>query len=326
MTSIVTNISANNALQTLRSINSNLGETQKQVSTGLRVGKAADNAAYWSIATTMRSDNKSISAVQDALGLSGAILDTTYEAIASSIDVMSEMKAKLVTAFENGVDKTKVNEEIMQLKGQLTTTLGAASFNGQNWLSWNSGVDSADKQIVTSFIRNNDGTVKLGTLSYAINTPPPQTDTNVQYFVDNGGSGEYGILSTEAFAIQAGSAKNYVVLKGATAPSTATDLAIDNSTTSAELDDMLSTLEGMTKQMTKVASDIGSLSRTVDQQSDFASKLSDSIDSGIGRLVDADMEEQSSRLSALQTQQQLAIQSLSIANSSPRNILSLFQG
>ncbi len=81
MTSIVTNISANNALQTLRSINSNLGETQKQVSTGLRVGKAADNAAYWSIATTMRSDNKSISAVQDALGLSGAILDTTYEAI-----------------------------------------------------------------------------------------------------------------------------------------------------------------------------------------------------------------------------------------------------
>ncbi len=89
---------------------------------------------------------------------------------------------------------------------------------------------------------------------------------------------------------------------------------------------MLSTLEGMTKQMTKVASDIGSLSRTVDQQSDFASKLSDSIDSGIGRLVDADMEEQSSRLSALQTQQQLAIQSLSIANSSPRNILSLFQG
>ncbi|WP_283195437.1 flagellin [Rhizobium sp. AN80A] len=326
MTSIVTNTSASIALQTLRSVNSSLSETQRQVSSGLRVGKAADNAAYWSVATTMRSDNKAVSAVQDALGLSGAILDTTYEAIASSIDVMSEMKAKLVTAYEDGVDKTKVNEELTQLKGQLTATLAAASFNGQNWLSWNSSVDSADKQIVTSFIRNNDGTVELGTVSYAINTPPPRTDTDVQYFVDNGGSGEYGILSSEAFAVQAGSAKNYVVLKGATAPATATDLAINNSTTSAELDDMLSTLEGMTKQMTKVASDIGSLSRTVDQQNDFASKLSDSIDSGIGRLVDADMEEQSSRLSALQTQQQLAVQSLSIANSAPRNILSLFQG
>ncbi|WP_376776671.1 flagellin [Rhizobium laguerreae] len=45
----------------------------------------------------------------------------------------------------------------------------------------------------------------------------------------------------------------------------------------------------------------------------------------IGRLVDADMEEESSRLAAFQTQQQLAVQSLSIANRAPQNILSLFQ-
>ncbi|WP_313611017.1 flagellin, partial [Rhizobium sp.] len=51
----------------------------------------------------------------------------------------------------------------------------------------------------------------------------------------------------------------------------------------------------------------------------------DSIDSGIGRLVDADMNEESTKLKALQTQQQLAIQSLSIANSDSQNILSLFR-
>jgi len=61
-------------------------------------------------------------------------------------------------------------------------------------------------------------------------------------------------------------------------------------------------------------------------QSNFVSSLSDAIDSGVGRLVDADMEEESSKLTALQTQQQLAIQSLSIANSSSQNILSLFRG
>jgi flagellin len=60
-------------------------------------------------------------------------------------------------------------------------------------------------------------------------------------------------------------------------------------------------------------------------QDDFVSALGDSLDSGIGRLVDANMEEESSKLSALQTQQQLAIQSLSIANSSSQNILSLFR-
>ncbi|MGG2475001.1 flagellin, partial [Rhizobium sp. BR5] len=60
-------------------------------------------------------------------------------------------------------------------------------------------------------------------------------------------------------------------------------------------------------------------------QEDFVSKLTDSIDKGIGRLVDADMNEESTKLKALQTQQQLAIQSLSIANTSSENILSLFR-
>jgi len=77
--------------------------------------------------------------------------------------------------------------------------------------------------------------------------------------------------------------------------------------------------------MTSLGSKLGSLQKGIDLQSDFVSKLSDSIDSGVGRLVDADMEEESSKLSALQTQQQLAIQSLSIANSSSQNILSLFR-
>ena len=69
MTSINTNTSAMTALQSLSMINSNLDETQNRISTGFRVGAASDNAAYWSIATTMRSDNKALGAVEDALGL-----------------------------------------------------------------------------------------------------------------------------------------------------------------------------------------------------------------------------------------------------------------
>ncbi|MEY9720396.1 flagellin-like hook-associated protein FlgL [Sinorhizobium fredii] len=57
----------------------------------------------------------------------------------------------------------------------------------------------------------------------------------------------------------------------------------------------------------------------------FVAALTDSIDSGIGRLVDADMNEESTRLKALQTQQQLAVQSLSIANTNSENILQLFR-
>lgn len=325
MGSIITNGAAISALQVLRNISGQMGAAQEEVSSGLRVKTAADNAAYWSISTTMRSDNMAMSAVRDALGLSAAVLDTTYAAVETSIDIMAQITAKLVAAQEQGVDKTKINEELDQFKQQLQSTMDSASFNGQNWLSWNSGEDSRDKQIVSSFMRSSDGNVSLGTISYEINTPPPRTDTNVQYFVDNGGSGEYGILSSEAFAVQAGSAINYVLILGSTAPASAVELVLSNATSSEELDDMISTVEAMTKQMVSVASQIGSMISRVEMQAEFALKLSDSIDSGIGRLVDADMNEASTRLKALQTQEQLALQSLSMANSQPDSLLTLFR-
>jgi flagellin len=78
MASILTNASAMSALSTLRSIASGMEDTQSRVSSGLRVGAASDNAAYWSIATTMRSDNKALSAVNDALGMGAAKVDTAY--------------------------------------------------------------------------------------------------------------------------------------------------------------------------------------------------------------------------------------------------------
>ncbi|MGO7726449.1 hypothetical protein ACC675_38285, partial [Rhizobium ruizarguesonis] len=63
-----------------------LKTTQNSVSTGYRVDTASENAAYWSIATTMRSDNKALSAVSDALCLGAAKVDTAYTAMDNAID------------------------------------------------------------------------------------------------------------------------------------------------------------------------------------------------------------------------------------------------
>jgi hypothetical protein len=123
MTSIMTNAAAMAALQTLRTINSEMEMTQARVSSGYRVENAGDNAAYWSIATTMRSDNKALSTVKDALGLGAAKVDIAYTAMNSSIDVVSEIKAKLVAAREPGVDKTKIDKELTELKNQLSFRL-----------------------------------------------------------------------------------------------------------------------------------------------------------------------------------------------------------
>lgn len=73
------------------------------------------------------------------------------------------------------------------------------------------------------------------------------------------------------------------------------------------------------------ASVLGALEKRIEMQSDFTRELMDSIDRGVGRLVDADMKEESTRLKALQTQEQLAIQALQIANSNAESVMQLFR-
>jgi flagellin len=91
------------------------------------------------------------------------------------------------------------------------------------------------------------------------------------------------------------------------------------------MDALISFVDSQLEAVTSATAKLGSISMRIDMQEDYASKLTDSIDKGVGRLVDADMNEESTRLKALQTQQSLAIQSLSIANTNSENILSLFR-
>ncbi len=100
--------------------------------------------------------------------------------------------------------------------------------------------------------------------------------------------------------------------------------AIDVST-NAGADAALQNVEAMINSAINAAAEFGSAQGRIQIQRDFISELTDSLKAGIGTLIDADMEEASARLQALQVQQQLGIQSLSIANQSPQSILSLFQ-
>ncbi|MBP2447404.1 flagellin [Rhizobium leguminosarum] len=302
MTSINTNNAAMAALQTLRGINQGLQETQAHVSSGYRVGKASDNAAYWSIATTMRSDNKALSAVSDALGLGAAKVDTAYSAMDSAIDVVGDIKAKLVAATENGVDKAKVQEEISQLQQQLLSVAQSASFSGENWVA---GADGT-KNVVASFVRDGSNAVSVVMTDYVLDD---SSAGNVLFGMSSGAvETSTGILGTS---------------NGATGSVYAMDIT---NFTLGQIQTALTNVEAALKSMTSAGAALGSISKRIELQENFVSALSDSIDSGVGRLVDADMEEESSKLSALQTQQQLAVQSLSIANSSSQTILTLFRG
>ena len=87
----------------------------------------------------------------------------------------------------------------------------------------------------------------------------------------------------------------------------------------------LTAIDALIGQSIDAAAAFGTVQTRIETQSEFVSNLTDSFKSGIGSLVDADMEEVSARLQALQTQQQLGVQSLSIANQAPQTILSLFR-
>ncbi|MBO9655924.1 MAG: flagellar hook associated protein [Agrobacterium tumefaciens] len=442
MTSILTNVAAMAALQTLRAIGSSMEETQSRVSSGLRVKTASDNAAYWSIATTMRSDNGALSAVQDALGLGAAKVDTAYSAMETTVDVVKEISKKLVAAREAGVDKAKIQEEISQLQDQLKSIGESASFSGENWLKGKisdatGNLTPITKQVVGSFIRDSAGNVAVKTIDIQVDNKTALFDTttgttkngildSAAYYSDTGALKQFAITTTtagvstttlhtakvfteaqmlafpsgttttvstvdattglvtvaaatatedngtyfkigensagEALYVKAnntapaagttvtaigtgGSSNNEIYLETAAADSqmaqklnySLIDLDITKHlsgltdangqalTDNDGLDNMIQFVNTQLESVISASADLGSIKMRLDLQEDFISKLTDSIDSGIGRLVDADMNEESTRLKALQTQQQLAIQSLSIANTSSENILSLFR-
>ena len=308
MSSIRTNAAAMTALQTLTQTNKELEQTQNRISTGYRVATATDNAAYWSIATTMRSDNKALSTVRDALGLGKATVDVAYTALEKSIDVVTEIKAKLVAAREPGVDRAKIQSEINELQNQLTSIAESASFSGENWLKVDSSAASynATKSVVASFTRTSTG-VSIGTISINID--------NIKLF--DASTSATGILDKESTTTNGGVAYSVVTLDISGLTDAADDLA--------DLEEIIGTVDAAISSMTTAASDLGAGKKRIEMQSDFISSLMDAIDRGVSQLVDADMNAESTRLKALQTQQQLGVQALSIANASSQTILSLFR-
>lgn len=101
--------------------------------------------------------------------------------------------------------------------------------------------------------------------------------------------------------------------------------ASGNISSQASAQTMIDTLTTTQANLKTSLSTLGAASRKIDAQSTFTSKLSDTIESGIGNLVDADLAKESARLQALQVKQQLGVQALSIANQAPQTITSLFR-
>ncbi len=280
MSSILTNNGAMVALQTLKSINNNLVDTQNQISTGKEVASAKDSSSIWAISKVMESDVSGFKAVSDQLSMGEATTAVALAGAEQIVERLTEMKALAVSATAQNVDHAKIETEIAEKFAQITDIVNGSQFNGTNLLLADiDGTGASDLTVLASLDR--------------VGTAAP-TLTNIT-------------VSTVDFETD-------IVGGSLTAITDATTAA----TAVADIDVLIqAAVDG--------AASLGASSARLTDQNEFVGKLMDAMKSGIGTLVDADMEEASARLQALQTQQQLGVQALSIANSAPQSILSLFR-
>lgn len=274
MSSILTNSSAMNALQTLQNVNKGLNETQSRVSTGLQVSSGKDNAAFFAISEKMKGDSGMLSAINEGLTSTKNSVSTARLGAETVKDLTNQFAERV--AFAQGVPSDSLGEIQSELDGlvnQIDAAIEQATFNGENLVE-----GTATETVVTGVSRSS-GSFATTTVDF------DQVDLRA--------------IHTALDAVDL---------------STSTDLAADLSTAEAQLGNAIA-----------AATDLGVAEKTLEGQQEFLGALTDTLDQGVSAMVDADMEEEAARLQALQVQQQLATQSLSIANQAPQNILSLFR-
>ena len=297
MSSINTNLSAMTALQSLKTTQNAMNKTQNQISTGLRVGSAADNASYFSIATQMRSDNGALSAVKDSIKQSKAMIDTFTSALSKITTYLDKAKQNLVNATQPGAQQDEINTELKALVSGIKNTAASANFNGENWLQ-HDATAAQPKKLVVSYDSNATGATKVGTIDVAISA------TKMFDSTQSNTGGELGALMA--------------LLDGGYSNATA-----DLGTKGSQF--ILDKLEAALDKVKTASATLGATKSLLETQEDFIGVLSDSLTAGVSAFVDADMNEASTRFQALQTQQQLGVQSLSMANQNSQMILKLFQ-
>lgn len=316
MSSINTNTSAMNALTTLRSVNQNLATTQERISTGQKVNSAKDNAAYFSISETMKSDSAMYGAIDEGLTLTKNSLATATLG-ATSFKEVAEKFVERVSFAQSAVGGfEKVGQELNELVKQMETAILQSTFNGDDMVNAKEVADAkapAGTPLTESAI--DDATGVLTAASATASTTTRDVVTGVSR-----ASGSFTATTMELKQVDMtamlkdfmGIAKDFATNAGKT-------------TGAAFLAGALVSAEGVLSAATDAVTTLGLGEKSIENQQEFLKKVTDTFDTGVGAMVDADMEAEAARLQALQVQQQLATQSLSIANQGPQNLLSLFQ-
>ncbi len=298
-TSINTNNAAYVALQSLNATSSALTATQKQISTGYRVNDALDDGAAFAVAQQVRSDVGALTTVNQQLGHASGLVGLANTALTDISNQINTAKGLLANIADGSNSAAQQAQYITQFEGLVKTVA--------------SDVDNS----------GTGGVSLLGATSGAVAGQSETVLTN-----ENGGT------STIAAKDSSGTAAALAALIGVTYSRSAA--GVDSFTGTASSATALASLQPGTGgtpsafaalQTTNLnyLNQVGVDASSLNSQQTFNSAKIDSLNSGLGALVDANLSQESAVLQSLQIKQQLGTQALSIANQAPQALLSLFK-
>lgn len=295
LNSVNTNVAAQVALQSLNATNTALEGTQKRISTGYRVADAKDDGAAFAVAQKVRADVGALTAVNQQLGSAKGLVGTAVSSLTKVSDYVGQAKQLLVDIGNQSISSDQRDQYVTAFKALVTNVANAVDgsvYNGQTLLGKTGVTGSATSQNVinsdtgsTSTLSAEDSSTVAASLASLIGLTFSRTA---------------GVDSFTGTATQTAAA-------AALTSTASTGFAAIQSTVLTNLNQA------------------GSDSNLLDATISFNSNKIDSLNAGLGALIDADLSKESANLQALQIRQQLGTQSLSLANQAPQALLSLFK-
>ncbi len=299
MASINTNTGAYVALQSLNATNAALTAAQKQVSTGYRVADATDDGAAFAVAQNVRSDVTALTSVNQQLGLAQGLVGTAVTSLTSISNSVGKAQGLLVSigdASTTDAQRSQYVTQFEQLVSSVADAVDGSTYDGQTLLG------------------STAGTPVAGTSKKVINNEIGATST-INGEDNSGTAASLAALIGVTFSRSASGVDSFsTVTSSAAQTAAASALATGGGFSSVQT--------GIDNQLNQAGAD----SNYLNAQITFNSSKIDSLNTGLGALVDADLTQESAVLQSLQIKQQLGTQALSIANQAPQSLLSLFKG
>ena len=321
--SVNTNRQAVFALQSLNLTNGELGGVQKRVSTGFRVSDARDDGGAFAVAQAVRSDISGVTAVGEQLGGTRGILSTTFASLSVVSDTMKQVRAVMTRLADGGITGTsrqQYEEQYTLLTNQISTFIDDASYNGRTLLNTNLGEGGGN---ITSIRNESGGTFTIEAVDGEALKLDPAAFVLTATEIDD--------LTDLAETNYTASIDPLVDPEWADLTTAQQQIYIDAEIFSEKVDRATDAIQAggsfdlVDAQISTSLNQFGAQMQFVDNQITYNSKKIDAMNDGLGALVDADLAKESSKLQALQTRQQLGVQTLGLANQGPQVLLSLFR-